>query len=133
VEWFAAADAYLAVELREDGRFVGFVCLDGQDADPSRCLNLGYVFAASEHRKGYASEACRAVIRRAFMELEADRVVSGTAEANLPSRRLLDALGFREVGRSAASFTKDADGNPIELVGIEYSLSKAEWSAREAG
>jgi [ribosomal protein S5]-alanine N-acetyltransferase len=115
VEWFARGDAYLAVCLREGKQLIGFVCMNAEGTVGTRQYNLGYIFDPSFHGKGYATEACRTVIDRAFRELGADRVVTGTAAENVPSCRLLERLGFRLTEQSTGSFTKNADGQPIEF------------------
>ncbi len=130
VEWFASGDIYLAVCLREDGQLIGFVCLNEEPTADSRQYNLGYIFDANHHRKGYATEACRATLNRVFEELHADRVVTGTAAQNVPSCRLLERLGFLMVKQSACSFAKRDDGQLIEFLGNEYVLSRADWVAR---
>jgi ribosomal-protein-alanine N-acetyltransferase len=94
--WFAQGDAYLAVCLKETGVFVGFVCLNPQEAGEETVFNIGYIFDSDYHRQGYATEAGRAALTRAFDALGAARVVTGTARENLPSVRLLRRLGLTE-------------------------------------
>jgi [ribosomal protein S5]-alanine N-acetyltransferase len=132
--WFAAGDSYLAVCLKETGRFIGFVALNPEPGEAGPQFNLGYVFDADYHGQGYAGEACRAVLRYAFDQLGALSIVSGTAAANLPSRRLLERLGFQKTDEAATSFRKNADGTPIEFLGYAYALSRQDWiSASQAG
>lgn len=98
-EWFANGDSYLAVCRRESegGGFIGFVALNPDKTPPLPAYNLGYVFDEAYHGRGYATEACHAALRRAFDDLHAAQVVSGTHRANAPSVKLLRRLGFREV------------------------------------
>ena len=110
-EWFASGDRYLAVCLRPDGTFIGFVCLNPAEGCPETEFNLGYIFNSDYHGQGYATEACRAALRRAFTELAADRVVTGTAKANEPSCRLLARLGLTPIAGSEGM----------------YALSREEW------
>lgn len=109
--WFAGGDAFLAVCLRETGKVIGLVALNERDEDDGPARNLGYVFNADYHGRGYATEACRAAIAYVF-SLGEMRFVTGTLDANLPSRRLLDRLGFRALG------------------GSRYILERDEWLAR---
>lgn len=115
--WFASGDRYLAVCLKETGRFIGFVCLNPEEKEGSREYNLGYIFDSNYRGQGYATEACRAMLWRAFGELQAGQVVTGTAPANLPSVRLLQRLGFRVTDESAGS----------------YALSREEWERAGSG
>jgi RimJ/RimL family protein N-acetyltransferase len=126
-EWFASADRYLAVCLKDTGRFVGFVALNQEPNEHERTFNLGYVFHSSYHGKGFATEACRAVLSHAFDRLRAQRVVSGTAATNSASCRLLERLGFKKISENTGSFRNAPDGTPIEFLGYSYELPKAEW------
>jgi [ribosomal protein S5]-alanine N-acetyltransferase len=133
VEWFASGDAFLAVCLRESGGLIGYVALNPveeasvQDHQLSQVYGLGYCFNFDYHGRGYATEAGRAVLGRAFDELDADRVTAGTAAANAPSCSLLARLGFRRVGESTASFRSAADGMPIEFPVYSFALDRDDW------
>jgi [ribosomal protein S5]-alanine N-acetyltransferase len=132
VEWFASGDRFLAVCLKDTGRFIGFVALNPEQEVDRREYNLGYIFHADYHGKGYASEACRAVIGRAFSQNLANRVIAGTAAANLPSCRMLERLGFKKTGESMGSLRNGADGRPIEFLGRTYELTRDDWEALTA-
>lgn len=43
-EWFASGDNYLAVCLKDTGRFIGFVCLNPKEHSGESALNIGYIF-----------------------------------------------------------------------------------------
>ena len=102
--WFAGGDDYLAVCLKESGVFIGFVCLNPEARDGEPAVNIGYIFDADYHGHGYATEACRAALARAFTVLGVTRVVTGTARANLPSIRLLERLCLREEAEREGCF-----------------------------
>jgi len=106
-EWFAGGDSYLVVCLKDTGRFIGFVCLNPEEHGGESALNIGYIFNFDYHGRGYATEACRAALARAFDELGAARVVTGTAKANLPSCRLLKRLGLKETGEGMFAISRD--------------------------
>jgi len=133
-EWFASGDAFLAVCLRESGKLIGYVALnpaedaDGQDLQPSRVYGLGYCFSFDYHGRGYATEACRAALGRAFDELGSDSVTAGTAAANAPSCSLGARLGFRRVEERTASFRSAADGTPIEFLAYIFAIDRADWT-----
>ena len=128
-EWFASGDSFLAVCLKDTGRFIGFVSLNPEQEEDCREFNIGYVFNFDYHGKGYATEACRAAIGHAFDRLQAHRVITGTATANRASCRLLERLGFKKTAESKSSFRNDSDGKPIEFLGYAYAISKDEWEA----
>jgi len=126
-EWFAKEDSYLAVCLKEGGRLIGFVALNPGDDERAHEFDLGYCFHPDYQGQGYATEACRAVLRWAFTQKGARRVTSGTAAANLPSCRLLERLGFRQVGEGTASFRETPEGEPIRFRGLSFALTRDEW------
>ena len=132
-EWFASGDTFLAVGLRESGGLNGYVALNPveeasvQDHGPNHVYGLGYCFNFDYHGRGYATEACRAALGRAFDELGADRVTAGTAAANAPSCRLLAGLGFRRTGEDSTSFRTNPDGTPIEFLAHFFALDRDDW------
>ena len=128
-EWFAGGDSYLAVCLKDLGRFIGFVSLTPEGREGGHELNIGYVFNFDYHGKGYATEACRAALGHAFGPLQAQHVVAGTAAANVASCRLLERLGFTKTGESITSFAKTPAAKPIEFLGYVYTLTIDRWEA----
>jgi RimJ/RimL family protein N-acetyltransferase len=89
-------------------------------------FNFGYVFNSDFHGRGYATEACRVVLKRAFEQYQADRVVTATAAVNQPSRHLLEKLGFKKTGERTESFRSGEDGKPVEFTGYSYELTRKE-------
>lgn len=121
-QWFVGGDAFLAVCLKPDC-LIGYIALNkAEDAEKAE-YDLGYCFHPEYLGKGYATEACADTIRYAFECLGALRITSGTAEANIPSCKLLNRLGFHVVGESVASFRQDEKGNPIEFKGLAFELT----------
>ena len=130
-DWFAAGDQYLAVTLKENRRFIGFISLS-TSGDPERSeYSLGYIFDESYRGTGYATEGCMALIGHAFEELKAHQVVTGTAAVNKPSRRLLARLGFRKVSEGHAHLQDAPDGTSIDFLGFNYELTREEWMRKQ--
>lgn len=125
--WFASGDHYLAVCLKATGRLIGFVALNPEPEAAQPTFNLGYIFDFAEHGKGYATEACRAVLARAFARLQARRIVTSTAAANYPSCRLLARLGFHKIAENTASFRNTPDGEPVQFLGYTFELTYTAW------
>ncbi len=121
-DWFASEDNFLAICLKDSGRLIGLVGLTPQEAGTQQIFELGYVFDEDMHGQGFATEACKAILERAFDELDAKKVVAGTAAINAPSRRLLERLGFVKTGEEKVAFQTDGQGKPIEFIGCNYSL-----------
>jgi RimJ/RimL family protein N-acetyltransferase len=75
--------------------------------------------------KGYATEGSRALIRKGFTELGAQRVVAETMAVNLASRRVLEKAGLSLVRIFHQPWPCQVDGR--ELGDAEYAVTKAEW------
>jgi ribosomal-protein-alanine N-acetyltransferase len=120
-QWFASGNSFLAVCLKDSGDFIGFVGLNPEE-QPG-VYNLGYVFNSDFHGKGYAYEACQAILKDAFSTRGAVHIISGTAAANTSSVNLLHKLGFTKTGESTGSLQNDAEGNPIMFLGYSYELT----------
>ncbi|MFF2907979.1 GNAT family N-acetyltransferase [Paenibacillus sp. NPDC057934] len=65
---------------------------------------IGYIFNPEFYGKGYATEACQAVLNYAFAELGAHRILALCNPDNAPSWRLLERLSMRREGH----FKKEA-------------------------
>lgn len=125
--WFAEGDDYLAVCLKESDFLIGMITLN-PEGDPSASeYQLGYLFNFDYHGHGYATEACQMLLEYVFHSLKVAQVISGTAQANTPSRNLLERLGFCNTSENTASFHKDKQGQPIEFPAYTYTLTKEMW------
>jgi [ribosomal protein S5]-alanine N-acetyltransferase len=85
--------AYWAVIERESGDLVGEAGLKPLD-DVGPEIELGYAFRQASWGRGYATEVARAVLDRAFGQLELDRVYATARAENTGSRHVLEKLGF---------------------------------------
>lgn len=89
-----------AVELREDGAFIGFVGLNEVpfEAEFTPAVEIGWRVARPYWGRGYATEAARAALDCAFGTIGLDRVVSFTALSNVRSRAVMERIGLARVG-----------------------------------
>lgn len=89
---------FWALEHKADGAFVGFTGLAhvGFQASFAPAVEIGWRLAPAYWGRGLASEAARAVLACGFERLGLAEVVSFTALDNLPSRRVMQAIGMRE-------------------------------------
>lgn len=103
-----------AIEERRTGAMIGYAGLEpGDGAGPSRGLELMYVLARSAWGTGYGREAAGACLDFAFDRLGLDRVAALTAEENLASRRVLQVIGMRCLGR--------VEYNGFQVLGFEMA------------
>ena len=68
-----------------------------------RFPEIGFILHPDYWGRGFASEALRPVLDRAFAVHGLDRVIADVDPRNAASLRLLASLGFREVGRRERS------------------------------
>lgn len=122
--WRISSEAMIAVELKENGKMIGNVYLGDGDFGSKE---LGYVFNKKFWHKGYAKEACEAVIEKCFRD-GIHRIIAYCDQKNPASFRLLERLGFRREGdfRQNVYFWKDENGNPIWKDSFEYALLNGE-------
>jgi RimJ/RimL family protein N-acetyltransferase len=95
---------FFAAEL--DGAMIGTVTLDRRDSErrghvapDSIAPWLGYLFLPEAWGRGYAAEACAAVLDWFAREIPSESVVLCTQSTNEPSMRVAAKLGFAEVER----------------------------------
>ena len=116
---------FLAVALKDTGRVIGNIWFSPGEWDT---WELGYVFHDEFWGRGYAAEACRAVLADAFSARGVRRVVAMCNPENTASWRLLERLGFRREGhlRQNVFFRRTADGAPVWQDTLEYGLMPGE-------
>ena len=89
--------------------------------DTGNGYESGYCFHSDYHGKGYAKESYQALINL-FSDRGIKRFTAGTALKNIPSVRLLNSLGFKQIGTEKVSFYQDENGNDIYFDGGIFEL-----------
>jgi len=120
LDYFSGTDEFYAVVLTGTNKVIGFLTLNNCGEHGVR--NLGYCLHSLYQGKGYGTEAVSEIIRYAKEELKIYKLVTGTAKDNIPSVRLLSAVGFKKTGEGIASFAKDECGNPIDCIVYSYEM-----------
>jgi RimJ/RimL family protein N-acetyltransferase len=110
----AAGDNFYAVELKCEGKLIGHLYFDRHSRKELMLWELGYIFNPKYQRKGYCSEAARAMVEYAFNDMGAHRVVAHCNPLNIASNRVLQKIGMKHEGtlRSNIFFHRDEEGNP---------------------
>ncbi len=96
-------------------------------------FEIGWVFARAHQHKGYAQEAARAAMDRAFHALGAWRVFALCDPQNAPSWRLCERLGMRREGwmRKNVYFDTDDAGRPLWKDTYQYAILREEFERPE--
>ena len=84
----------LAVESKDTGETVGEIVVMPNE----ETFSFGYTFSYKHHRKGYAFESLFALADLLHKRYPKWEFICFTDEANVPSRALLEKLGFRDLG-----------------------------------
>lgn len=126
--WRISTNEMIAVEIKESGKLIGNVYLGQHDFDT---FEIGYVLNRCFWGHGYATEACSAVIERAFSE-GAHRIFAEVDPENEASWRLLERLGMRREAhmRENVYFWKDTQGAPIWKDTYVYAILGGEYLGR---
>ncbi len=122
----AEMTSFFAVCIKENNKLIGNIYLQKGEFDT---WELGYVFNANYQGQGYATEAARTLVSKAFEEWGARRVIAMCNPFNEKSWKLLERLGMRREGTLIKNiyFKCDTDGNPIWLDTYEYGILREEW------
>jgi [ribosomal protein S5]-alanine N-acetyltransferase len=91
--------------------------------------DLGYWLAASQWNQGLMTEAARAVVRFGFTALGLHKITSGCLVDNVGSRRVIEKLGFTQVGVQAAEAWVAGAWRDHLL----YELLASSWSSTQGG
>lgn len=95
------------------------------DSAESAQFEIGWVFHPAFHRRGYATEAARAILSLCFTALGAHRVFARLDPRNEASVRLCDRLGMRREAHFTENlFFKGEWGDTLV-----FGLLAAEWRA----
>jgi RimJ/RimL family protein N-acetyltransferase len=118
----AGAWFQFAASLAGSDVLIGDCGLRTTRSDP-RQAELGFTFASPHQRRGYATEAVRAVLGYAFGRLAMHRVFALTDARNAPAQRLLERVGFRLEGELRESVWLEGEWAAERL----YALLASEW------
>jgi RimJ/RimL family protein N-acetyltransferase len=124
-DWFSKTDEFLAIRIKNNNNFIGFVSLN--NTDDKKIKNLGYCLHSDYHGKGFATQACRRILNHAFNNLDCEKISSGTGIENIPSVRLLEKLGFVMTLRSKTHFRSDSKGDPLTFDNGLFELTRDRW------
>src|SRR6478609_10388843 len=111
-----------------DGAFVGWFCLRPEREGPLDEVELGYRLRQDAWGKGYATEVSRALLVRAFTELDVRVGWGETMALNLPSQKVMEKVGM------TVATTVDTPEDMLMVEGAErggfrYEITKEQWDA----
>ncbi len=105
-----------------DGTIIGGCGLDLREGPNPE---IGYWLGARYWKKGYATEAVRALIDHAFGDLEHKALQSSVRVTNPNSRRILEKCGFQWTGVGLCRIRALGSSVPVD----RFRLERGIWSA----
>jgi [ribosomal protein S5]-alanine N-acetyltransferase len=118
------SDVSLAVETMANGQVIGAIRLWVVD-EVNRIAELGYSLGRPHWRKGYASEAARAMLAAGFGRLDLHRITATCDVRNRGSWGVMRKLGMRREGRFRMDRMIKGDWRDTYL----YAILADEWRA----
>ncbi|MGC4940890.1 GNAT family N-acetyltransferase [Kribbella sp. DT2] len=116
---------WLAVEVLETGRFIGFIGLSvaSFEAPFTPAVEIGWRLSKDAWGNGYATEGARAVLEYGFGPLGLDEIVSFTATTNLPSQRVMQRIGMTHDEADDFDHSRLEPGHPLRRH-VLYRITK---------
>lgn len=107
-----------AVYLKKNNTHIGNISLQQIDLKNNNA-EIAYLFGETEYwGKGYAKEASKVLLKRAFNELHLHRVYFGTHIQNIAMQKLGKSLGFNQEGLKKDAQLKNGKYNDIVIYAI---------------
>ena len=101
-----------------DGTLIGACGIDQPDGAPS----IGYWLGQPFWRKGYATEAVRALIDHAFGDLEHEELQASARVTNPASRHVIEKCGFQWTGVGLCRIRAIHSSAPVDRFRLERRI-----------
>ncbi|NQT57364.1 MAG: GNAT family N-acetyltransferase [Bacteroidetes bacterium] len=117
---------FLAVILKSTNMLIGHIYFTQTEPEEFMTWELGFIFNPDYQKKGYATEASRAVIEYGFKHFDIHRIVAHCNPENIASWRVLEKIGMTREGllRRNVFFRRDVSGSPLWTDSYEYAMLK---------
>ncbi len=126
VKWTAQYDniEYYHWGIEYEGTLIGTYGLNGVNTGHERC-EMGYCIGVKWWNNGFVTEAAGSVIRFAFEELGANKVIALYDTNNIGSGRVMQKNGMKQEGLlREQNVRKDGTHGDVAY----YAILKSEWS-----
>ncbi len=111
------ARVMLAVTLKSDRRLIGMAGI-GNKKEVNNEIEIAYFISEEFNRKGYMSEAAKALTEWVFTNLQLDYLMAIVDPDNIPSQRVLEKCGFARLDTKMLV----NDGDTVEKPFFYYRL-----------
>lgn len=133
--WAKDGFSFLAVDRREDGKFLGtcgIARIETASApdELNGAIQIGWQLRADCWGQGFATEAAKVVLAMAFGEFGLTAVYAQTSDKNIASWRVMERL---KMTRRADLDYDDPDYLPEENPTMVYAITREEWQVGQTG
>ncbi|WP_223528254.1 GNAT family N-acetyltransferase [Pseudomonas sp. GL-R-19] len=117
-----------ALQRKDSGQFIGFTGLSvvGFDAPFTPATEIGWRLAREHWGLGYASEAAWTALRCGFDRLPLKEVVAFTTHTNLPSEKVMQAIGMHNDPADDFDHPQLEADHPLRRH-VLYRISREQW------
>lgn len=124
------SNCFLAVVLISENKVIGNLYYKKIEPKKVNTYEVGYVFNANYHGKGFATESLKALLKQLFHEEKAHRIIAMCNTDNNGSWKLLERVGFRREATRIQNmyFEWDEYGNPLWFDSYQYAILKKEYT-----
>jgi len=123
-----ATEDFIVLDARDPIGVIG-IKKPGSGEPPRKMPRLGYWIGRPHWGRGIGTAAVAALVDRAFAKYPHDRVGAGVFRENAASQRVLEKLGFTEVGPKVVQ--SRSRGGDVEA--IDMQITRAKWADAKAG
>lgn len=117
---------YRAILEKSSGKIIGSVWFIGIDEEHERKIaELGVLLRKEFWNKGYATEACKALINFGFKKLKFLKIIAKVNIENKTSEKMIKKLGFKFEGRLRKQILLRFKKKWCDE--LNYGLLKGEW------
>jgi [ribosomal protein S5]-alanine N-acetyltransferase len=132
---WAQTQAFVAAQSGDDAQALAITLITGQLIGhiifhawvAPRTYELGWVIHPDYQRRGYASEAARAMMDYAFGVLDVHRIIATCQPENVASYRVMETLGMRREAHFRQCIHRGGDDWWDEYF---YAILSSEWQKR---
>lgn len=116
-----------AIELKETGKMIG-TCGYANIIMSEKLCEIGYVLSPAYQKKGYMSEAMKAMLKLSFETFGFSKVILRIINENIQSKKLAERLGFK---LDCINYSEmEIKGKLCDIA--HYVLTKEEYIKNEA-
>jgi RimJ/RimL family protein N-acetyltransferase len=120
---FGKENLIFYIKLKETGELIGNMGFNELNHRDNSAM-IGYLITSDHRRKGYATEACKALIDFGFKVVELHRIEIGFVKGNKLSQGVINKMGFKYCGLERQA-VKTGDGKYHDH--LLYDLLAKEW------